>query len=305
MTSHSGDPLTTATARLAVFSLATALAGPVPAITAPVAAVAHPGPAVAGAAPASQTNVDSGEALRAAASRGDVEAVRSLLAAGADVNAANEYGATPLILASMRGRTDVARVLLEAGADADRADGFYGRSPLGWATEGGFEEVVSLLFSSGVGGFDQLFSEAVNAGDINRVGGLLRMHVPDAETLSAALEQATASRNEALAQLLMSAGAVPPPPEIIAVDPELLRLYEGNYVDEVGYELVVVAHEETRSLLVRPPGVRNPLRFLPVADTTFISEQSESIFMRFTVRDGRVVSMSFTQAGSTRRMSKR
>ena len=150
-----------------------------------------------------------------------------------------------------------------------------------------------------------MFSEAVSAGDVNRVGDLLRMHVPPAEVLSAALEQAMASRNEALAQLLMSAGAVPPPPEIIEIDAELLRLYEGNYVDEVGYELVVVAHEQSRSLLVRPPGLRNPLRFLPVEETTFVSEQSENIFMRFTVRDGRVVSMAFTQAGSTRRMSKR
>jgi hypothetical protein len=249
--------------------------------------------------------VANGEALRSAASRGDVEAVRTLLEAGVGVDSANGYGATPLILACMRGRTEVVRVLLEAGADAELADGFYGRSPLGWATEGGYEEIVSLLFGSGAGGFDRLFSEAVSAGDVERVGDLLRMHTPPPEVLSAALEQAAAARNQELAQLLIGAGAVPPPPEIIAVDVELLRLYEGNYVDEVGFELVVVAHEQTRSLLVRPPGMRNPLRFVAVEETTFISEQSADILMRFTVRDGRVVAMSFTQADATRRMSKR
>ncbi len=258
----------------------------------------------AGAAPGRQGS-DGGAALRAAASLGDVETVRTLLAGGADVDDASEYGATPLILASMRGRTEVARVLLEAGANADLADAFYGRTPLGWATEGGYEPIVSLLFANGVGGFDQLFTAAVNAGDVERVGRLLQLHVPPAEALSAALEIVMGTRNEPLAELLMSVGAVPPPPEIIAVEVETLRLYEGNYVDEVGFELTVIADEQTRTLLVRPPGVRNPLRFLPVEQTTFISEQSESIYVRFSVRDGRVVSMSFTQAGSTRRMSKR
>jgi len=251
-----------------------------------------------------QQSVEGGTALRAAASLGDVETVRTLVSAGTDVDAANEYGATPLILASMRGRTEVVRVLLEAGADAELADGFYGRTPLGWATEGGFEPIVSLLFARGVGGFDQLFTAAINAGDVERVGQLLQLHVPSADALSAALEIAMGTRNEPLAQLLMSVGAVPPPPEIVAVDVETLRLYEGIYADEVGYELTVVADVQTGTLLVRPPGVRNPLRFLPVEQTTFISEQSESIFVRFAVRDGRVVSMSFTQAGSTRRMSK-
>ena len=248
---------------------------------------------------------DAGAALRAAASRGELETVRSLLASGVDVDAANEYGATPLIVASIRGRADVVRVLLEAGADPERADDFYGLSPLGWATQGGFEDVVSLLFASGVGGFDTLFSAAVDSGDVDQVARLLRLHTPDADTLSTALERAIAARNEPLAELLVGAGAVRPPPEIISVDVEALRLYEGNYVDEVGFELSVIADEQTRALLVRPAGMRNPLRFVPVEQTTFIAEQNESIFVRFTVRDGRVVSMSFTQAGATRRMSKR
>ncbi len=248
---------------------------------------------------------DPGGTLRAAASRGDLEAVRSLLADGIDADTANDYGATPLILACMRGHTEVVRLLLESGANAELADTFYGRSPLAWATEGGFEPVVALLFENGAGDFDQLFSDAVEAGDAGRVAELLSLHVPSAEVLSASLERAIATRNEALAEVLVNAGAVPPPPEIVDVDVDLLRLYEGNYVDEVGFELTVVADVQTKALLVRPPGVRNPLRFLPVEESTFISEQSESIYVRFVVRDGRVVSMSFTQAGATRRMTKR
>ena len=248
---------------------------------------------------------DRGAALRAAASRGEVEAVRSLLAGGAGVDDANEYGATALILACMRGHADVVRVVLEAGADADLADGFYGLTPLGWAADNGHEEVISLLFASGAGGFDRLFFNAVDSGDEQRVAELLAMHVPEADVLSAALQRVIETGNRPLGEVLIRFGAVPPPPEILDLDPEVLRRYAGVYVDEVGFELEVRADPDTGSLLVRSSGLRNSLRFLPVEETTFISEQSAAIFIRFTVREGRVVSMSFTQSGDTRRMTRR
>lgn len=262
-------------------------------------ALAVPAQAVGGALQAG-----GGETLRAAASHGDVAVVGELLAQGVDVDDASEYGATALVLAALNGHAEVVRALLDAGADPDIVDTFYGRSPMGWATLGGFQEVVLMLFVAGSADFEVLFMEAVNAANLEQVAELLRLQVPPAEVLSEALRQARATGNEPLGRLLMGAGAVPPPPTIISIDAARLRLYEGRYVDEVGYELVIVADEQTRALLVRAPGMRNPLRFLPVEETTFISEQSESIFIRFAVRDGRVVSMSFTQGGATRRMSK-
>ena len=243
--------------------------------------------------------------LRAAASRGDPTVVGELLAQGVDVDDASEYGATALILAALSGHAETVRALLDAGADPDLVDTFYGRSPMGWATLGGFQEVVLMLFVAGSTDFNVLFMEAVNAANLEQVAELLRLQVPPAEVLSEALQQAIATGNEPLGRLLMGAGAVPPPPTIISIDAAQLRLYEGRYVDEVGYELVIVADQQTRVLLVRPPGMSNPLRFLPIEETVFISEQSVSIFIRFAVRDGRVVSMSFTQGGATRRMSKR
>ena len=248
---------------------------------------------------------DRGAALRAAASRGEVEAVRSLLAGGVDVDDASAYGATALILACMRGHVDVVGILLDAGADADIADGFYGLNALGWAADNGHEEVVSLLFGSGAGGFDELFAAAVASGDAQRVAELLAMNVPEADVLSTALQRAIDTQNQPLGELLMRFGAVPPPPEILDLDPEVLRRYEGVYVDEVGFALEVRADPDTGSLLARSSGLRNSLRFLPVDETTFISEQSAAIFLRFTVREGRVISMSFTQPGDTRRMTRR
>ncbi|NIP80977.1 MAG: hypothetical protein GWM90_17875, partial [Gemmatimonadetes bacterium] len=52
-----------------------------------------------------------------AAMRGDVEAVRALLAEGADVNAAQGDGMTALHWAAERGDPDLAVLLIEASAD--------------------------------------------------------------------------------------------------------------------------------------------------------------------------------------------
>jgi ankyrin repeat protein len=57
---------------------------------------------------ASEDNRDSASlSLMRAASDGDVQAVRSLLAAGADVNATNQGGQTALMLAALMGNGEL------------------------------------------------------------------------------------------------------------------------------------------------------------------------------------------------------
>lgn len=62
------------------------------------------------------------ETLPAACRDGDLELARLLLSAGADVNARDKSGETPLHRAAEEGRTDVVRLLPEAGADSEVAD---------------------------------------------------------------------------------------------------------------------------------------------------------------------------------------
>jgi hypothetical protein len=58
---------------------------------------------------------DNATALHIAASRGDVEMVEALISAGANVNAENKKGFTPLFLAEVRCQEKVEAILKAAG----------------------------------------------------------------------------------------------------------------------------------------------------------------------------------------------
>ena len=61
---------------------------------------------------------DRGDSLvMLAAYHGHADAVRALLARGAEAGRINDRGQTPLAGAAFKGETDVIKVLLEAGAD--------------------------------------------------------------------------------------------------------------------------------------------------------------------------------------------
>jgi len=74
--------------------------------------------------------------LWAAAKQGNADAVKQLLADGADINAATKYGVTALSYACDRGHSVVARLLVEAGAEVNTKDTFYGFTPLARAASG-------------------------------------------------------------------------------------------------------------------------------------------------------------------------
>ena len=86
-----------------------------------------------------------------AAKAGEIEAVKQHLAAGADVNAKNKRGGTPLHSAAAKEHENIAELLIAKGADVN-AKNNEGRTPLHYATGTGWQggyEIAKLLISKG------------------------------------------------------------------------------------------------------------------------------------------------------------
>ena len=95
--------------------------------------------------------VDGFAALHLASQQGKLEAVRSLIRAGADVNLAlaNEFGDSPIISAAMCGHAAVIKALAEAGADVNFVRAMNRSTALVMASEDGHEAAVRVLLSLG------------------------------------------------------------------------------------------------------------------------------------------------------------
>ncbi len=92
--------------------------------------------------------MDYGQTIVAAAvDGGDVEALRALVAAGADAKKGNEYGMTPLHAAAHQGNVEAVKVLLAAGADPNSAPS--GAHVLFLPVSEDHVDVVELLLKSG------------------------------------------------------------------------------------------------------------------------------------------------------------
>src|SRR5690606_40243982 len=74
---------------------------------------------------------------------------QQLLDAGADPNAANADGQTPLMLAALTGSVDVARALVAKGADVDALEQWTGQNALMWASAYKHGEMTKFLIESG------------------------------------------------------------------------------------------------------------------------------------------------------------
>ena len=91
------------------------------------------------------------EALLRAASAGNVDTVRTLLASpNVDANGTDDQGNTPLIQAARFGHDAVVTLLLIARADP-KIKNNEGKTALVVAAEGGHEETVAVLTQAGAG----------------------------------------------------------------------------------------------------------------------------------------------------------
>ena len=122
-----------------------------------------------------------GVSLYSWAAKGDLEAVKMLLNAKADVNVQGEYYGNPLQAASASGNKGMVQLLLENGADVNAQGGYYSNA-LQAASASGNKGVVQLLLEKGA--------------DVNVQGGYY----------GNALQAASVSGNKGLVQLLLEKG---------------------------------------------------------------------------------------------------
>jgi len=102
---------------------------------------------------------DSGSTpLHLAAWKGQVPTVEVLVSARADLNAKGLYGDTPLHLAASYGQTGVAEVLANANADVNAKD-HANKTPLDWAKESNQSSSIAMLLR--VGGSSTTWQPAV------------------------------------------------------------------------------------------------------------------------------------------------
>ncbi len=147
----------------------------------------------------------------------DVETVRSLIAAGADVDAAQGDGLTALHWAAKNGDVETAAVLIDAGADLAAVTRVDSHTPLHVASSAGNGAVVATLLAAGsdpnamtTTGVTPLHLSAAS-GDIEAVRALLGYQA-DRNVREPVWEQtplmfASASNRLAVIEALLEAGA--------------------------------------------------------------------------------------------------
>jgi glutaminase len=91
-----------------------------------------------------QTQTEAVVALTWAASQGDLNEVRALVASGVEPGTADYDGRTPLHLAAAEGQLEVVRYLLAVGADPEPADR-WGGTPLSDAEGNGHLDIAALF----------------------------------------------------------------------------------------------------------------------------------------------------------------
>ncbi|MCB1175061.1 MAG: ankyrin repeat domain-containing protein [Leptospiraceae bacterium] len=128
------------------------------------------------------------QSLQEATRKGDLDAIRSFVSSGADLNATDDNGKTALLYAAIEGNTEAATILLQAGADPNVADKSR-FTALHYAARNDFPKVVSLLL-------------------LHKANIKLKANVSgDTGTDWTALILAARNKNSECLQLLLNAGA--------------------------------------------------------------------------------------------------
>jgi outer membrane protein assembly factor BamB len=221
--------------------------------------------------------------LHDAARRGDVKAVEALLAKGADVNARNRFGATPLWFAAYKNRAEVVRLLLAHKADPDLADGVWASTPLALAAAFDQTDSLKLLLATRAKGAEDVLIRAAAQGKADLVATVLEHRRPSAEVLGTALLLARKTAGDVKERLEKAGGK--PLPAGTAEEVKLWKTLAGDYENPNGLKLQVQVRD---GALVAASALFGPSVLRPVDRLAFRLVGDDSARLRFEVKDGKV-----------------
>lgn len=238
------------------------------------------------------------EELWAAARKGDVAAVKAVLAQGAEVNAKTRYGASALSFAADRGYVEVMKVLIENGADVNMKDTFYNAPVITWAAYNGHTAAVKLLLANGANeGKEAVLMAGVDNNDLEMIKAVLDAGGIKAETLGAALAGAAKSGKTEIAALLRSAGASEATVPDFKIAPALLQTYAGKYKnDDLGLEITFTVHDG--KLIGAIPG-QPALTYAPIDNTNFKALELSGINVTFNLANNQANDFTLKQGERT------
>lgn len=231
------------------------------------------------------------EELIEAAQRNDAAVVKALLKKGADANAKNAQGATPLFYACDRGNAEMTKALLGAGADPEVRDPLFKSTPLAFAISRDHAEVVTLLLEKMPDKKDQVLTEAVRWNRIKTATSLLATESFKPDHLTYLLSLAETNHYDDLREKLVKAGAKPKPKPEFKIAPEQLKRYEGDFEDAGTQASLRVKDGQ---LICMVNGAVLTLR--PIGENIFES-QGQPVLLTFKVEGQQVVGLTLRSHG--------
>lgn len=261
---------------------------------APAAAASAPSAQAAGA-PASPAN----EALWEGARKGDTAGITRALEQGAQVDARTRYGATALTFAAGGGHVDAVKLLLARGADINVQDTFYRMRPLDLALTNKHITVASLLLERGSKGAGSALTMGLQAGDEAVVKAALASADLTAANVQAALAVAKRTNNAALTALVAAKAAAMPltTTPAVAVDRATLQSYVGRYRSEALGAIVTVTLNGDQ--LTAAMAGQQPITLIATSPTNFNVAELESLTIAFAGRGGMIERALLTQNNNT------
>lgn len=253
--------------------------------------------AVSGAAPE-----EGGVALREAATQGDAARVVALLDAGVPIDAATEWGHTPLYLAASKGHWPLAQLLIERGANLHVRERFFGFTLINLALWGDRRDFLELFLTRGVEGAATVLSVAIARQDVELARIALQGELEPLELAAARREAAALPEILGLLASVEPVRRVRPP---FVPEPARLAQLRGRYgppgvEDPKAFGAAAVEISlEAGGLSLRWPGESTAWRLQPLAADHFEGEDG-AFWVRFLSTAGLVEGLEVNRGGEVK-----